>query len=102
VGSPASMRIRNGVQQAAVHLEDTKRALETFVASKDVDALRSLIVECAPLERVLEALARAKEVLSEAEAVEAQAAESGSAEVTFLSPQPDPSPDSELEGQAVG
>lgn len=49
--------------QAASQLEETRRALEAATATGDRDLLRSLVSDCAPLERVVEALARAKEAL---------------------------------------
>jgi len=63
-----SLRIRGALQQSVAQLDEMRRALEQAAAARDRDALRALILECAPLERVLEALKRAKDVLSEGEA----------------------------------
>lgn len=62
---PGSSRSKSkdDVIQAASQLEETRRALEAATATGDRDLLRSLVSDCAPLERVMEALARAKEAL---------------------------------------
>jgi len=73
-----SLRSRERLQQAAGQLEETRRLLESASASRDRDALRAAISDCAPLERLLEALAKARETLVELEGGGGEAAEAGS------------------------
>lgn len=65
--TPLTLRFRAALQQSSSQLEETRRILESVAVSRDRDTLRALLLDCAPLERALEALVRAKEVLAEEE-----------------------------------